>query len=117
MAENAQTAIVSGPDDHGIGEELSTLGAAVSRIEGAVSADALNAAGIDAADHLVLTDVAEATGIAVAKELNPSVTVVTYAARSLPEFVAGVADIAVDPALMDPDVVAAELVADAPENG
>lgn len=117
MAENTQTAIVSGPDDHGIGEELSTLGATVSRIEGVVSADALNAAGIDAADHLVLTDVEEATGIAVAKELNPSVTVVTYAARSLPEFVAGVADIAVDPALMGPDVVAAELVTDAPDGG
>ncbi len=34
----------------------------------------------------------------------------TYADRSLPEFVAGVADLAIDPALMDAATVAEELV-------
>lgn len=117
MAGDTRTAVVAGPDEHGVGEELEALGATVSRIAGIVSADALTDAGIADADYFVLTDADEATGIPVAKELNPSVTVVTYAARSLPEFVAGVADIAVDPALMGPDVVAAELVADAPDGG
>lgn len=112
MAGHARTAVVAGPDEHGIGEELEALGATVSRIEGVVSADALKAAGIGDADYLVLTDADEATGIPVAKELNPSVTIVTYADRSLPEFVAGVADLAVDPALVTPDVVAEELTRD-----
>ncbi|SMO60136.1 DUF7126 family protein [Halorubrum cibi] len=112
MAGNTRIAVVAGPDEHGIGEELEALGATVSRIEGVVSAEALKAAGIADADYLVLTDADEATGIPVAKELNPSVTVVTYADRSLPEFVSGVADLAVDPALMRPDVVAEELTRD-----
>ncbi|WP_281195178.1 CTP synthetase [Halorubrum sp. F4] len=114
MAGDACTAVVAGPDEHGIGEELEALGATVSRIEGVVSADALKDAGIGDADYFVLTDPDEATGIPVAKELNPSVTVVTYAGRSLPEFVAGVADLAVDPALVGADVVAEELVAGGP---
>lgn len=118
-ADHAATAgdttvvIVAGPDEHGIGEELIDLGASCSRIEGIVSGERLEAAGIDDADVLVLTDVEEATGIPVAKELNPAVTVVTYADRSLPEFVAAAADIAVDPALLAPQVVAEELVDDA----
>ncbi len=106
------TAIVAGPDEHGLGEALSEAGASVSRIEDAVSAAALETAGIADADLLVLTDVEEATGIPIAKELNASVTVVTYAERSLPEFVAAVADLAIDPALLVPGVVAEELVAD-----
>ena len=67
-------------------------------------------AGIAEADSFVLTDVEEATGIPVAKELHPDVFAVTYAERSLPEFVAGVADLAIDPALMDAATVAEELV-------
>mgnify|MGYP005860985517 CR=1 FL=1 len=108
----ATSAIVTGPDEHGLGEELIERGVSVSRIEGVVSADALEAAGIGDVDLLVLTDVEEATAIPVAKELNPSVTVVTYSERSLPEFVAAVADLAVDPELLAPDVVAEELSSD-----
>jgi len=103
--------IVAGPDEHGVGEELSALGATVSRIEDVVSTATLEAAGIDEAAYLVLTDVEEATGIPVAKELNPTVTVVTYADASLPAFVAAVADLAVDPALVGPIVVAEEVFA------
>ena len=103
--------IVAGPDEHGVGEELSALGATVSRIEDVVSTATLKAAGIDEAAYLVLTDVEEATGIPVAKELNPAVTVVTYADTSLPAFVAAVADLAVDPALVGPIVVAEEVFA------
>jgi len=103
--------IVAGPDEHGVGEELSALGATVSRIEAVVSTTTLEDAGVDETAYLVLTDVDEATGIPVAKELNPAVTVVTYANASLPSFVAAVADLAVDPALVGPRVVAEEIVA------
>ncbi|PHQ37381.1 CTP synthetase [Halorubrum persicum] len=103
-------AVVAGPDEHGLGEELDALGVEIRRIEGLVTADALSATGIAEAAYFVLTDVEEATGIPVAKELHPEVLVVTYAGRSLPEFVAGVADLAVDPDLMDPETVAEELV-------
>jgi hypothetical protein len=105
------TVIVAGPDEHGVGEELSALDAAVSRIEDVVSTATLEAAGIGEAAYLVLTDVEEATGIPVAKELNPAVTVVTYADASLPAFVAAVADLAIDPALVGPMVVAEEIAA------
>ena len=105
-------ALVAGPDEHGLGEELAALGVEIRRIEGLVTADTLAEAGIDEATYLVLTDVDEATGIPVAKEANPDVLAVTYADRSLPEFVAGVADLAIDPALMAPETVAEELVAD-----
>ena len=115
-------AVVAGPDEHGLGEELAALGVEVRRIDGLVTADALAEAGIDRAAYFVLTDVEEATGIAVARERNPDVRIVTYAGRSLPEFVATVADLAVDPGLLDAATVAEELVesgADAtdPQNG
>ena len=103
------SAIVAGPDDHGLGEELAALGVTVRRIDGPVTAKTLEAAGIDDVTYLVLTDVEEATGIAVAKELNPATTAVTYAERSLPEFVAGVSDLAIDPSLIGPAMVAEEL--------
>lgn len=103
-------AVVAGPDEHGLGEELAALGVEVRRIDGLVTADALSEAGIAEAAYFVLTDVEEATGIPIAKELNPNAYAVTYAERSLPEFVAGVADLAIDPALMDAATVAEELV-------
>jgi hypothetical protein len=105
-------AVVAGPDEHGLGEELAALGVEVRRIEGVVTADALSDAGVGDAAYFVLTDVEEATGIPVAKELNPAVRIVTYASRSLPEFVATVADLAVDPELLDAATVAEELLAD-----
>jgi len=106
------TAVVAGPDERGLGEELAALGVGITRIDGLVTAAKLEDAGIDDADLFVLTDVEEATGIPIAKELNPDVRIVTYASRSLPEFVATVADLAVDPDLLDPATVAEELLAD-----
>ena len=108
-------AVVAGSDEHGLGEELEALGVDIHRIEGLVTADALSAAGIAEATYLVLTDVEEATGIPIAKELNPAVLAVTYAERSLPEFVAGVADLAIDPGLLGPETVAEELIDDEAE--
>jgi len=105
------TAVVAGPDGRGLGEELAALGVEIARVDGLVTASKLEDAGIADADLFVLTDVEEATGIPVTRELNPGVQIVTYASRSLPEFVATVADIAVDPDLLGPETVAEELLA------
>ncbi|WP_423750671.1 DUF7126 family protein [Salinirarus marinus] len=103
------TAIVAGPDVDGLVSELELAGVQVTRIEGVVTAEVLRDAGIDDADLYVLTDLDEATSIPVAKELHPDVRVVVYSRDSLPEFVRGSADIAMDPDLFAPDVVAEEL--------
>ena len=111
--DDDRIAVIAGPDPYGLGDELADCGVTIRRIEGLVTAESLRDAGIDEAAYVVLTDVEEATGIPIAKELNPDVLAVTYAERSLPEFVAGVADLAVDPALMDAELVAEELTRDA----
>lgn len=97
-----------GPD-RGLGSSLANRGAAVARVDGIGSGDALREAGIEDADLLVLTDVAEATAVPVARELNPSVRVVVFAPDTLPEFVRGLVDLAVSPAVLEADVVAEEL--------
>ena len=102
-------AVVAGPDPEGLADALAAVGFAIERIEGVVGADALAAAGIDGADLFALTDLAEATAIPVAKERNPDVRIVVYSRDSLPEFARGQADLAIDPELLDPDVVAEEL--------
>ena len=109
----SRTAIVAGPDPGGVGDALEAEGLAVSRIADVVSGETLREADIDDADLLVLTDVAEATGISVAKDRNPDVRAVVYSRDSLPEFAKGQADLAVDPALLAADVVAEELAVDA----
>ena len=107
-----QLAIVAGPDPEGLGDALESEGVDTVRITDTVSASTLEEAGIDDADLLVLTDVAEATGISVAKERTPDVHAVVYSRESLPEFAKGQADLAVDPALLAADVVAKELAGD-----
>ena len=106
------TAIVAGPDPDGLGDALSEEGFTITRIEDLVSSSTLEAAGIDDAAMLVLTDVGEASGIPVAKELNPDVRVVVYSEQSLPEVATRQTDLAVDPALLDVSVVAEELAAE-----
>lgn len=108
----SRTAIVAGPDPEGLVDALETEGLAVRRITDVVSGETLREADIDDADLLVLTDVAEATGISVAKDRNPDVRAVVYSRESLPEFAKGQTDLAVDPALLAADVVAEELAAD-----
>jgi hypothetical protein len=102
--------VVAGPDDRGLGDALADRGATVSRVSGVLTAERLAAAGVDDADVYVLTDLSEATSIPVVHERNPDVRVVVYSDSSLPEFVRGVTDLAVDPALVAPDVVAEELL-------
>ncbi|MFC6786290.1 DUF7126 family protein [Halobaculum halobium] len=105
------SAVVAGPDVEDLAGELETHDVTVSHIDGAVTGGTLEDAGIDDAALFVLTDTAEATGIAVAKERNPEVRAVVYAAESLPEFARGQVDLAVDPELLSAEVVADELVA------
>ena len=101
--------ILAGPDDEGLTAALEALGAEVVRVEGIVTRDSLDAAGLDAAHTLVLTEMDDASAIPVAKEANTEVRIVTYTRDSLPEFARGQADLAIDPALLAPDVVAEEL--------
>ena len=103
--------ILSGPDEEGLTGELQALGAEVVRVEGIATRDSLAAAGLEAAHTLVLTEMDDASAIPVAKEANTEVQVVTYSRDSLPEFARGQADLAIDPALLPPDVVADELAA------
>ncbi|MGM0605740.1 MAG: DUF7126 family protein [Halobacteriota archaeon] len=105
----SHTVIVAGPDRHGLGEALEAEGATVARIDDVVSAETLEAAGIDAADAIAFTDTAEATGIAVAKDRHPDVQIVVYADESLPEFATAQTDLAIDPRLLDASIVAEEL--------
>jgi hypothetical protein len=102
--------VVGGPDEWGIGDALAERGATVSRVDGVLTAERLAGAGIDDADVYVLTDLSEATSIPVVHERNPDVRVVVYSDESLPEFVKGITDIAVDPELMDVGTVAEELL-------
>ena len=105
-------AIVAGADGDGLGEALAAEGVEVRRIDGLATGETLAEAGIAEAELFVLTDAGDATAIPVAKDANPGIRVVLYAHDSLPEFVKGQADLAVDPSLLSADVVAEELVAD-----
>ena len=102
-------AVVAGPDEHGLGEELAALGVEVRRVEGLVTAAKLEDAGVTDADLFVLTDLDEATAISVVKDRNPDVRVVVYSHDSLPNFARGQTDLAMDPDLFGVDLVAEEL--------
>jgi len=103
-------AIVVGTDA-GIADALEAEGVEVTRLEGVASGERLEDAGVADADLLVVTDVGEATAIPVAREHNPDLKTVAYTGDGVPEFVKGVLDLTVDPALLDAEAVAEELVA------
>jgi len=100
--------IIVGPD-RGLEVALAALGVDVARVTGAATAAALESADVESADLLVLTDVHEATAVPVARERRPGLRVVGYSPDALPEFVRGQVDVAVSPAVLDPEVVAEEL--------
>jgi hypothetical protein len=102
--------VVAGADDERVAVALERAGAEVRRVDGIATRESLAAVGIDEADVLLLTDMDDATAISVAKDANPDVRVVTYATDSLPEFARAQADLALDPALFSPELVAEELV-------
>jgi len=104
-------AIVAGPDDD-IGDALEDAGVDVTRVDSDahLTRPDLEDAGIVEADLYVLTDVAQATTIPIAVDLNDDLRTVVYATDSVPEFVRGQLDLAIDPRLVAADVVADELV-------
>ena len=104
-------AIVAGADTDGLGSALEVQGVETTYIDTPVTADSMKTAGLADVDLFVLTDLEDATAIPLAKELNPEVRIVVYAHDTLPEFAKGQADLAVDPDLLGPDVVAEELLA------
>lgn len=102
-------AILAGPDPDGLGAQLREQGVDATTIDGVATRPKLEEAGVHEADLFVLTDVEQATAIPIVKDLNESVRAVVYDRKSLPEFVRGQADLAVDPELLGPDAVAEEL--------
>ncbi|PSP39109.1 CTP synthetase [Halobacteriales archaeon SW_8_65_20] len=104
-------AVIAGSDAARLGPALTTEGVDVTTAAGTANRDALEAAGIDEADVLVVTETTLATAIPVAKELNPDVRVVVYADGSLPDFARRQAGHILDPKLLDPDFVAEEVAA------
>ena len=102
--------VVAGGDPDGLGDALERHGASVRYAEGTADRAALRAADIGEADAFAVTDAGLATSITVALDENPALRVVVYARDSLPEFIKGQAGHIVDPALLDPDTVAEELL-------
>jgi hypothetical protein len=100
--------IVAGPDDHDIATAIESAGHTVQQTPHG-NRPALEEAGIHDAAVLVLTEVELATAVPVAKDLHDDVRVVLYCEGSLPDFASRQADMLVDPALLDPEAVAAEL--------
>jgi hypothetical protein len=100
--------IVAGTDDNDIAGAIEAAGHTVARVDVA-NRPALEEAGALDAEVYVLTETQQATSIPVAKDLNGGLKVVVYAGGSLPDFVTRQTDLMVDPALLDPDAVAAEL--------
>ncbi|MFC7077075.1 DUF7126 family protein [Haloarcula halophila] len=100
--------IIAGADEDGLGAALSDIEADVHAVDVA-NRPGLEEAGIHEADVYLLTEMRQATSIAVAKDLNPDVRVVIYADGSLPDFASRQADLVVDPDLLSPEAVAEEL--------
>jgi len=100
--------IVVGSDPERIREALETEGHAVT-VADVGNRPGLEEAGVHEAEVYLLTEMAQATSIAVAKDLNPELRVVAYAEESLPDFASRQTDLVVDPQLLGPDAVAEEL--------
>jgi len=102
-------AVIAGPDDGELGRALEAEGVELTTVDGVASRPALEDAAIHDADLFVLTDVGQATAIAVAKDVNPDVRVVVYDEESIPEFARSQADLIVNPNVLDVSAVAEEL--------
>ena len=102
--------VIAGSDPDGLGGALERQGATVRYAEGTANRHELEAAGIEGADTLVVTDAGLATSVSVALDRNPELRIVFYTRDSVPEFVSGQAGHIVDPTLLDADTVAEELL-------
>ncbi|WP_254862021.1 DUF7126 family protein [Halovivax gelatinilyticus] len=107
--EPASTAIVAGPDDGQIAGALEAEGVAVTRLDEPPTRPALETAGITDVDLYVFTEYADATSVPIARDLTTRLRIVAYASGSVPEFVRGQLDLAIDPQAMGPTIVAEEL--------
>lgn len=99
--------IIVGSDPYEIGAAVEAAGLTAVTVD-VGNRSALEENGIHEAETFVLTEVEQATSIAVAKDLNPELKVVVYGDGSLPDFARGQADLLLDPSLFDPEDVAAE---------
>ena len=100
--------VVVGSDPERIIDALETEGHSAT-VADVGNRPGLEEAGVLDAEVYLLTEMAQATSIAVAKDLNPDLRVVVYAAGSLPDFASRQTDLVVDPELLGPDAVAEEL--------
>lgn len=100
--------VIAGADESAIADAVREEGHDVA-VADVGNRPGLEEAGIHDADVFLLTEMEQATSIAVAKDLAPDVRVIVYAEGSLPDFATRQADVVVDPALLDPPTVASEL--------
>ena len=100
--------VVAGPDEADIADALEAEGHTVTDAP-LGNRPGLEEAGLHDADVYLLTDLEQATSIAVANDLNPEIRVVVYAEGSLPDFASRQTDLVVDPQLLGPEAVAQEL--------
>lgn len=107
-------AIVVGSVAESVVAAFEAAGIETAVIDGQGTGSSLRSAGLEDADLLVVTDVAEATAIPIAKDSRPDIRVVIYSEDSMPEFVRGQVDLAISPSLLEPEVVAEELAAEEP---
>ncbi|WP_247731252.1 DUF7126 family protein [Halovivax limisalsi] len=107
--EPIASAIVAGPDDHDIAPALAAEGIDVTRIDEPPNRPALETAGITSVEGYVVTDYADATSVPIARDLTDDLRIVAYASGSVPEFVRSQLDLAIDPRVLDPNIVAEEL--------
>ncbi|MFC3956769.1 DUF7126 family protein [Halovivax cerinus] len=102
-------AVIAGPDEDDLAGALETEGFDVTRIDDVPTRPALETAGITDAELFVLTDSTHATAVPIARDIADDLEIVYYTTDSLPEFVSGQLDFAVDPRLVSATVVAEEL--------
>lgn len=100
--------VLVGSDPVDIADALDTVGHSAT-VADVGNRPGLEEAGIHEGDIYLLTEMEQATSIAVAKDLNPDLRVVVYAEGSLPDFASRQTDLVVDPNLLGPDAVAEEL--------
>jgi Trk K+ transport system NAD-binding subunit len=100
--------VVVGSDPERMREALESEGHTVT-VADVGNRPGLEEAGVHDAEVYLLTEMAQATSIAVAKDLNPELRIVVYAEESLPDFASRQTDLVVDPQLLGPEAVAEEL--------
>jgi Trk K+ transport system NAD-binding subunit len=100
--------VVVGSDPESMTSALEAEGHAVT-VADVGNRPGLEEAGIHDAEVYLLTEMAQATSIVVAKDLNPDLRVVVYAEGSLPDFASRQTDLVVDPNLLSAEAVAEEL--------